>query len=90
VFSKDLEEARTIARKLKTGSVNINDCLVTFAMTSLPFGGVKESGIGRYHGDIGIRAFTNIKSISEFNMDIQKEFYHYPIDPSWKRGFNPC
>lgn len=86
VFSKDLEEARAIARKLKTGSVNINDCLVTFAMTSLPFGGVKESGIGRYHGDIGIRAFTNIKSISEFNMDIQKEFYHYPIDPSMEKG----
>lgn len=86
VFSKDLDEARAIAGKLKTGSVNINDCFVTFAMTSLPFGGVKDSGIGRYHGDIGIRAFTNIKSISEFNLDIQKEFYHYPIDPSMEKG----
>ncbi|MCX6006715.1 MAG: aldehyde dehydrogenase family protein, partial [Chloroflexi bacterium] len=62
VFTKDMEEGRKIASRIKTGSVNINDALITFAAPALPFGGVKESGVGCYHSDVGLRAFTNIKS----------------------------
>jgi acyl-CoA reductase-like NAD-dependent aldehyde dehydrogenase len=78
VFTQDMEEGRKIASKIKTGSVNINDALVTFAVPGLPFGGVKESGVGYYHGEMGLRAFTNIKSITENTGNNKKEFYHYP------------
>lgn len=79
VFTEDMKEGREIAARIKTGSVNINDTLVTFAIPSLPFGGAKQSGVGRYHGEIGIRAFTNTKSITEFDKGWKKEFYHYPM-----------
>ncbi|MBN1375808.1 MAG: aldehyde dehydrogenase family protein [Dehalococcoidia bacterium] len=79
VFTNDLEEGRKIAARIKTGSVNINDALVTFAVPALPFGGVKESGVGCYHSDIGLRAFTDIKSITESKSNSRKEFYHYPV-----------
>jgi acyl-CoA reductase-like NAD-dependent aldehyde dehydrogenase len=79
VFTRSMEEGRAIAKKLKTGSVNINDVLITYAMPDLPFGGVKQSGVGTYHGKTGLRAFTNTKSITEFKWDLKKEIYWYPI-----------
>jgi acyl-CoA reductase-like NAD-dependent aldehyde dehydrogenase len=79
VFTRDIEEGRKIASKIKTGSVNINDALITFAVPALPFGGIKESGIGFYHSEIGLRAFTDIKSITENTNKAKKEFYHYPV-----------
>lgn len=82
VFSEDLEEARMYASRMETGSVNINDCLVTYALPSLPFGGVKASGVGTYHGESGIRTFCRIKSVTEFKGFYAKEFFHYPV-ASW-------
>ena len=57
VYTRDPAEGRMIARRLKTGSVNVNDALITYAFPSLPFGGMKQSGVGRYHGKMGLRAF---------------------------------
>ncbi len=79
VFTRDMAEARDIAKQLKTGSVNINDILVTYAIPDLPFGGIKRSGIGTYHGESGIRAFTNVKSITEYKWNINKEPHWYPM-----------
>lgn len=79
VFTRDMEEGRWIAKRLNTGSININDTLITYALPGLPFGGNKESGVGRYHGKMGIRAFTNIKSITEFSWNLKKEPYWYPL-----------
>lgn len=86
VLTRDMQEGRRIAARIKTGSVNINDTLMTFASPALPFGGIKESGIGVYHGDIGIRAFTNIKSIIENTNPAKKEFFHYPLMPDSEEG----
>jgi len=79
VFTNDEDEARWYADRLETGSVNINDCLVTFAFPSLPFGGAKKSGVGYYHSEIGIRSFCRIKSVTEFKDRYSKEFFHYPL-----------
>ncbi len=80
IFTKDMAEGRSIAKRMNTGSVNINDVLITFANHSLPFGGNKQSGVGRYHSKMGLRAFTNIKSITEFPWDLyNKEPYWYPV-----------
>ncbi len=81
VFTKDMAEGRWIADNLKTGSVNINDVLMTYAIPSLPFGGVKQSGLGHYHSKSGIRSFTNIKSITETKMPLKREIHWYPMWP---------
>lgn len=79
VYTRNAEEGRRIARRLKTGSVNINDALITYAFPSLPFGGMKESGVGRYHGGMGIRSFTDVKSVTEFWWPQKREPYWYPM-----------
>jgi len=63
VFSQDLKRAHRIANRLKAGSVDINEVIVNYTMPSLPFGGVKQSGINRYHGKIGLRLFTDYKGM---------------------------
>lgn len=55
VFTKDREQGRRIAEKLDAGTVQVNDWLPTHAAPETPWGGVKESGIGRVHGDDGLR-----------------------------------
>lgn len=63
VWSRDLKKAKRTAAALQSGSVVINDVMVSVANPYLPFGGVKESGIGRYHGEIGLQIFCHEKAI---------------------------
>ncbi len=81
VYTSDMDEGRAIAGKIKTGSVNINDCLITFAVPDLPFGGAKNSGVGRYHSRIGVQSFCEIKSITEYKGGLTKEPFYYPVAP---------
>lgn len=76
VWSKDLIRADRVARAIKTGNVSINNHMLTEGNPALPFGGVKESGFGRYKGEWGLRTFCNIKAIiSSPNNDA--------IEPHW-------
>ncbi len=63
VWSRDLERANRVARAIQTGNVSINNVLATQGHSGLPFGGMKESGFGRYKGAHGLHSFCNIKSI---------------------------
>jgi aldehyde dehydrogenase (NAD+) len=51
-----------IARQLRAGGVTVNAVLSFVGMPSVPFGGVGDSGFGRFHGAAGLREFTYAKS----------------------------
>lgn len=57
--TKDLERA---ANETNAGMVSINDFAVYYAV-SLPFGGVKGSGYGRFGGEEGLRSICNTKAV---------------------------
>lgn len=59
VWSQDLTRAENVAKRLVAGNISINDTMITVANPYLPFGGLKESGLGSYHGADGLRAFCN-------------------------------
>jgi len=61
VWTRDLATAHRTARKLKAGTVWINTYLHTDLMS--PFGGYKQSGIGRELGRQSLDAFTEVKSV---------------------------
>jgi acyl-CoA reductase-like NAD-dependent aldehyde dehydrogenase len=63
VWTRDLVRARRVARALEVGGVSINNVMATEANPALPFGGVKQSGFGRYKGEHGLHAFCNVKSV---------------------------
>jgi aldehyde dehydrogenase (NAD+) len=57
VFTRDLERGVTFARKLQTGMTHVNDSSF-YDEANLPFGGEKNSGIGRFNGHWVIDEFT--------------------------------
>ncbi|XP_027338773.1 aldehyde dehydrogenase 22A1 isoform X2 [Abrus precatorius] len=65
VFSGSQSRAREIASKIHCGVVAVNDFAATYMCQSLPFGGVKHSGFGRFGGVEGLRACCLVKSVVE-------------------------
>ena len=59
IWSQDVKRAEQLAHQIEAGSVNINDTISHFAIPNLPFGGVKQSGNGRSHGQEDLMQFTN-------------------------------
>lgn len=62
VFSPDLERANAVAARLRVGTVNINGGV--WYSADMPFGGYKQSGIGREMGLAGFEEYLEIKAIA--------------------------
>ena len=58
-----VERARAIAEKIRSGVVNVNGGM--YYSCAVPFGGYKQSGIGREMGTLGLEEYTEVKVISE-------------------------
>lgn len=63
IFGRDKKRIDNIVKKLKIGTVSINDVLTHYGIASIPFGGEGLSGIGRMHGKEGLRSLSRTKSI---------------------------
>jgi aminomuconate-semialdehyde/2-hydroxymuconate-6-semialdehyde dehydrogenase len=61
LWTRDLERAHRVAERLETGTVWVNCWLLRDLRT--PFGGVKQSGVGREGGDEAMRFFTEPKTV---------------------------
>jgi betaine-aldehyde dehydrogenase len=61
VWSGDVDRAMGIARQVRTGTLTLNDYRIEFGA---PFGGYKESGIGREFGPEGLGSFLEYKTIN--------------------------
>ena len=61
LWTKDLDRADRLARQIQAGSVFINGLMRSDAR--VPFGGIKTSGFGRELSEIGMKEFTNVKTV---------------------------
>lgn len=78
VWTRDQAKGERMAARLEAGNVCVNDCIVSYAAPDLPFGGAKESGIGRVHGAEGLREFTNHKSVLYDRFGLPLEAWWFP------------
>ncbi len=63
VFAEDLDLAERILDATESGDAIVNDCAIHPLIPELPFGGVGNSGMGKYHGRWGFEAFTNARGV---------------------------
>ncbi|QSL92785.1 aldehyde dehydrogenase family protein [Ectopseudomonas toyotomiensis] len=73
VMSKDLPRAERVARKLRAGIVWINCSQPTF--TEAPWGGYKQSGIGRELGEWGLNNYLETKQITRYDSEQAWSWY---------------
>jgi aldehyde dehydrogenase (NAD+) len=74
VFTRDLERGERFARRLEIGMVHVNDQPI-IDLPNSPFGGEKNSGIGRFNGQWVIEAFTTDQWLT-----VQHSPRHLPFD----------
>lgn len=78
VWSRDVERATAVARRLQTGSVCINDMPMVYGMLEAPFGGLKDSGVGRVNGANGPRDYCHALPIIVDRFGGKQAATHYP------------
>lgn len=74
-FSKDLHKQARILRSTSSGGVCLNDTVMQVGVDGLPFGGVGDSGMGKYHGQSSFETFSHHKSV------LKKSFW---FDLGWR------
>lgn len=78
VWTRDLDRGRRVATHLAVGNCAVNDVLKNIGNPHMPFGGIKQSGFGRYHGPEGLRAFTYEKSVMVNRGTASRELNWFP------------
>lgn len=75
LFSRNKNLQERVCWETSSGGVCINDTVMQVAVSSLPFGGVGDSGIGSYHGKASFDTFSHYKSV------LNRSFR---LDPKWR------
>lgn len=71
VFSKDVDKINTLVRGIRSGTVWVN-CYNVYD-SAVPFGGYKESGLGREKGEYALSNYMQVKAV-----------YQPLVDPAWR------
>jgi aldehyde dehydrogenase (NAD+) len=87
IFSKDEKKVQKVLSETSAGGVTVNDTLLHIANPHLPFGGVGDSGIGAYHGQLSFDVFSHMKSVLRrtFLVDDPVRYAPYKLKISWLR-----
>ncbi|KAF3550879.1 hypothetical protein DY000_02009393, partial [Brassica cretica] len=85
-FTKDENLKTRILSETSSGSVTFNDLMIQYMCDALPFGGVGQSGIGRYHGKYSFECFSHEKAIMEGSLAMDLEA-RYPPWNNFKLNF---
>ena len=80
VFAEDPPVVKQILDSTTSGAAAVNECTVHPIIHDFPFGGVGNSGMGKYHGDWGFRAYTNARGVLHHSARIDPDVRYPPYD----------
>jgi succinate-semialdehyde dehydrogenase/glutarate-semialdehyde dehydrogenase len=78
VWTRNVKKGQSIARDIESGTVMINDSVVSFGIAEASWTGVKKSGIGWTHGQKGMDEMINIKYVCVDNQFRLQKFWWFP------------
>ncbi len=87
VWTKNQNRGEKIARQIKAGAVTINDHLMSHGLAETPWGGFKESGIGRTHGELGFDEMSQpLTIVKDFLPFVKKNLWWHPYNKNLYNG----
>jgi succinate-semialdehyde dehydrogenase/glutarate-semialdehyde dehydrogenase len=87
VWSRSRQNACKLAEHIQAGAVTINDHLMSHGLPETPWGGFKQSGIGRTHGRIGFDEMTQPQCIvDDWLPQVKRDLWWHPYGPELYRG----
>jgi aldehyde dehydrogenase (NAD+) len=78
LFSEDRSVIDRLLNSTTSGGAVVNDCTLQPIVHDLPFGGVGNSGMGKYHGEWGFRAYTNARGVLYHSSLVDLGSLRYP------------
>jgi succinate-semialdehyde dehydrogenase/glutarate-semialdehyde dehydrogenase len=85
VWTPDRKRGEAIARRIRAGTVMVNDVISCFGISEAPHGGVKASGIGRAHGRFGMEEMVRPKYLDSDRMPGIKKVWWYRYGEAFTR-----
>ncbi|MDU1414291.1 MAG: aldehyde dehydrogenase [Clostridium sp.] len=84
LFSKDKNNINKVLKNTSSGGMCVNETIMHVASSYLPFGGVGESGMGKYHGKNSFFAFTHEKAVVNKGFAIDVSLRYAPFEGKMK------
>lgn len=82
VWTRNIRKGEAMARQIVSGSVLVNDVAFTHSLAETPWGGPKDTGIGRTHGREGLLEFTESRHIHINRNTGMKNLWSFPYTPA--------
>jgi len=87
IWTKNRRLARQLAARLQVGVVMFNDHLMSHGMPETPWGGYKQSSLGRCHGELGFFEVTQAKVIVDDLLHrLPRNFWWLPYEDNLEQG----
>ena len=77
IFSNDHQSKERFLTEIPFGSGGINEAVMQVNNSNLPFGGVGNSGMGRYHGKYSFECFSHFKAILDKSNIFESDLKYY-------------
>lgn len=87
IWSRDIKFAEGMARDIRAGTVMINDCVFTHALSQTPWGGRKASGFGRSHSRFGLQELVSVHHVHTNRLK-KKDIWWYKYDKALYKNFS--
>lgn len=82
VWSRKRKQARQLAARIQAGVVTVNDHLMSHGLPGTPWGGFKQSGLGRTHGALGFDEMTKPQClVDDILPGVKKNLWWHPHGP---------
>jgi succinate-semialdehyde dehydrogenase/glutarate-semialdehyde dehydrogenase len=88
VFTRDRKKGRRLAEQIQSGTVMVNDVLVSYGLPETPWMGIKDSGLGRVHSAEGLRSLCQVRHVNhDFLFTPKREMWWFPYgQKAYKRA----
>ncbi len=87
VWTKNIGRGRRVAERLEAGTVMVNEVLYTHGIAQTPWGGVKQSGLGRTHGRLGLLELVTPQHVHVNRVSRLRDLWWFSYTPGAARLF---